>query len=170
MKHLALKELFLKELVEEGILKIERVAGKMNVADVLTKPLLPHAFAKCLQKLPSWNFGEISVDDEEEVNSLEVMLADAPLQCVHIDISDEHLVRPRARLETALYTTIGVLATLQLESYRRSLCGLVCRRRHKPKKKRIVATQSQCTYTSVRGNAQGKFVTTGIASEGVFVE
>ena len=114
--------------------------------------------------------GEISVDDDEEVNSLEVMLADAPLQCVHIDISDEQLVRPRARLETALYTTIGVLAALQLESYRRSLCGLLCRRRHKPKKKRTVATQSQCTYTSVRGNAQGKFVPTGIASEGAFVE
>ena len=108
--------------------------------------------------------------DDEEVNSLEVMLADAPLQYVHIDISDEQLVRPRARVDTALFTVLGVLAALQLESYRRSLCGLLCRRRHKSKKRRTVATQSQCTYTSVRGNEQGKFVPTGIASEGVFVE
>ena len=87
MKHLALKELFLKELVEEGILRIERVPGKLNVADVLTKELLPRAFAMCLQQLPSWNFGEISLD--EEMNSLEVVVADAPVQCLQIDINDE---------------------------------------------------------------------------------
>ena len=75
MKHLALKELFLKELVEEGILRIERVPGKLNVADVLTKTILPGVFAMCLQRLPSWNFGEISLD--EEMNSLEVIVADA---------------------------------------------------------------------------------------------
>ena len=111
MKHLALKELFLKEMVEEGILKIQRVAGKMNVADVLTKPLLPRTFTKCQQKLPSWDFEEISNDDEdEEIHSLETVVADAPMQCAHIDISDEQVMRPGLRLETALYIVLGVLA------------------------------------------------------------
>jgi hypothetical protein len=168
MKHLALKELFLKELVEEGILRIERVPGKLNVADVLTKALLPGAFASCLQRLPSWNFGEISVD--EEINSLEVVVADASWQCLHFAIPDEQIVRPRAHLETALLTAGGVLAALQLESCRRSVCSFLCRRRQKRKKQRTVATQSQCTYTSVRGNAQGKFVQIGRACEGAFVQ
>jgi hypothetical protein len=170
MKHLALKELFLKELVEEGILRIERVPGKLNVADVLTKALLPGAFATCLQRLPSWNFGEISV--EEEMNSLEVVVADASLQCsrLHRTIPDEQIVRPRACLETALWTAGGVLAALQLESCRRSVCSFLCRRRPKRKKQRTVATQSQCTYTGVRGNAQGKFIPSGRACEGAFVQ
>jgi hypothetical protein len=173
LKHLALKELFLKELVEEGVLQMERVEGKLNVADVLTKALLPGAFATCLQRLPSWNFGDLSVE-EEEVNSLEVVVADMSLQCsqVHSNIPDEEqTVRPReACLETALYTVGGVLAALQLESYRRSVCSFLCRRRRGKKKRRTVATQSQCTYASVRGNAQGKFLPSGKASEGAFVQ
>jgi hypothetical protein len=174
LKHLALKELFLKELVEEGVLRMERVEGKLNVADVLTKALLPGAFATCLQRLPSWNFGDLSVE-EEEVNSLEIVVADASMQCsrVHRTIPDEEQTVRRSRpacLETALYTVGGVLAALQLESCRRSVCSFLCRRRPRKKKRRTVATQSQCTYTSVRGNAQGKFLPSGKASEGAFVQ
>jgi hypothetical protein len=128
-----------------------------------------------LQRLPSWNFGDLSVE-EEEVNSLEVVVADASMQCsrLHSTIPDEEqTVRrwPReACLETALYTVGGVLAALQLESYRRSVCSFLCRRRRGKKKRRTVATQSQCTYTSVRGNAQGKFLPSGKACEGAFVQ
>ena len=136
-------------------------------------------------------FGEISNDSEMdmEIHSLEVIVADAPKECVqididedrvivmdaptkrvHIDINEDPVSRSGAQLQTALYTIVCVLAVLQLESYRRSLCSFLCQRRHRRKKRRTVATQSQCTYTSVRGNAQGKFRPSGIALEGVFVE
>ena len=116
MKHLVLKELLLKELVEEGILKIERVAGKMNVADVLTKPLLPRAFTQCQQKLPSWDFGEISNDSEdEEIHSLEIAVANASMECAHIDTGNKQVSRPKSSLEMALYIALGVLAwTVQM--------------------------------------------------------
>ena len=56
MKHLAMKEHFLKELVDEGVLRIERTPGKLNVADALAKLLRGTASAQCLRLLPAWVF------------------------------------------------------------------------------------------------------------------
>eukprot|EP00974_Lingulodinium_polyedra_P096418 9346466-Lingulodinium_polyedra.AAC.1 len=38
LKHVQIREMFIKDLVREGIITLERVQGTRNCANVLTKP------------------------------------------------------------------------------------------------------------------------------------
>ena len=51
-KHMAIRLLCVKELTEQGVIKITRVPSLENEADWLTKPLGQQAFERCLQLLP----------------------------------------------------------------------------------------------------------------------
>jgi len=52
VKHMALRLLFIKELVERGLISLERVSSEANTADWLTKPLGQKSFERCLELLP----------------------------------------------------------------------------------------------------------------------
>ena len=71
---------------------------------------------KLVQKLPSWDFGEISNDSEdEEIHSLEIAVANDSMECAHIDTGNKQVSRPKSSVEMALYIALGVLAwTVQL--------------------------------------------------------
>ena len=49
LKHMELKNMFLRDLVMSGVVCITKIAGKQNRADGLTKALLPTDFVKCLE-------------------------------------------------------------------------------------------------------------------------
>jgi hypothetical protein len=57
VKHMALRLLFLKELVERGLVQIARVASEDNTADWLTKPVGPAVHARCLHSLVGLRHG-----------------------------------------------------------------------------------------------------------------
>ena len=52
MKHLQIRHLFLKQLVRAGVVTLEKVAGKANPADAMTKPLGGGDLRHCMQMLP----------------------------------------------------------------------------------------------------------------------
>ena len=58
VKHMALRLLFLKELVEKGSISITRVESQKNAADWLTKPVSLTVFLRCLHSLPGLQRGE----------------------------------------------------------------------------------------------------------------
>ena len=61
---------------------------------------------KLVQKLPSWDFGEISNDSEdEEILSLEIAVANDSMKCAHIDSGNKQV----SRALMALYIALGVL-------------------------------------------------------------
>ena len=51
VKHMALKLLFMKELAESGLIRLERVSSAMNGADWLTKAVGPAVIDQCLKIL-----------------------------------------------------------------------------------------------------------------------
>jgi hypothetical protein len=54
MKHLALKSLFLKELVATNMLSILKIGTQANAADMLTKPVGQEILRRCLDQLACW--------------------------------------------------------------------------------------------------------------------
>ena len=66
VKHMAIRLLFVKELVEQGLLRIERVASGDNLADWLTKPFGEKPFAANLARMKG-----ICLKDEKEMENFE---------------------------------------------------------------------------------------------------
>ena len=58
VKHMALRLLFLKELVEKGAISIMRVEPQKSAADWLTKPVSLTDFLRCLHSLRGLQRGE----------------------------------------------------------------------------------------------------------------
>ena len=50
-KHIERRHLKIRELVEQGIIKVAHVAGEDNIADILTKPLGRRRFEKLRKNL-----------------------------------------------------------------------------------------------------------------------
>ena len=57
LKHMELRQLFLKDLVKSGLIEIVKIPTTLNVADMLTKPVTMEVLARCLAQAPSWTHG-----------------------------------------------------------------------------------------------------------------
>ncbi len=79
VKHMAMRMLLLNDLQRAGVIVIERIAGSMNPADMLTKPLSAPDFVKCKGRIPGiyWgddeNENDASKENEAEVQMIEMM-------------------------------------------------------------------------------------------------
>ncbi len=46
-KHIDLRYHFIRSLIEDGVLKLVKIAGSKNLADMLTKPITPEKLELC---------------------------------------------------------------------------------------------------------------------------
>ncbi|CAE8594547.1 unnamed protein product [Polarella glacialis] len=76
MKHMQIRLMFLKSLVKEGIVQMQKVKTDENPADMLTKALSQEKLQRCLQLLPGLarqeaevGLLEVEVDNQEESNN-----------------------------------------------------------------------------------------------------
>ena len=51
VKHMVLRLLFVKDMVERDLVEIKHIRSEDNAADVLTKAVSPVIFARCLMLL-----------------------------------------------------------------------------------------------------------------------
>ena len=72
VKHMSLRLLFLKELVEQQVIKLGRVESKTNAADWLTKAVNSSVFESCLSLLR----GQRRVDSDNAAAEVHVLVAD----------------------------------------------------------------------------------------------
>jgi hypothetical protein len=151
MKHMSMRMLFLKDLQKNGHMTVEKILGTENPADMFTKPLLADQFQRCKDRLPGivWSNGG---EDEHEVQTLEV-----------ID-TDEGQIDNLNPVTAIFYKFVNTLRSIgelaQLVVYIIGVSSIVryfcCPRR--AASTRTVAVQAPCTYTSLRGVANPRFL------------
>ena len=56
MRHIALKELFVKQMAKDGLISLQKIRGEVNGADMLTKPLTRQRLELCLSQVQSIRF------------------------------------------------------------------------------------------------------------------
>ena len=76
-KHMQLRWHFLKDLVHNGLIVIEKVPTLMNISDMLTKAVTRQILRRCLAQAESWRIDGERVDEEYvvEINMVETGLA-----------------------------------------------------------------------------------------------
>ena len=65
VRHLAVQDLWIQQRVRERKLKIEKVDGKINVADLMTKPLAGPRIAELMARMGAFPFQDKTVTLEE---------------------------------------------------------------------------------------------------------
>ena len=168
VKHMAMRMLFLKDLQRAGVIVIEKIAGSMNPADMFTKPLSAPDFVKCKGRIPGiyWgddeNENDASKENEAEVQMIEMMETNpAEVYGKKAQFRDTLLNFASAVGECAklALATVGALALA-----RHQLCPV------RRKSTREVQTQSQCTYTFLRGVQIPRFLPLDENRHGAFLK
>jgi hypothetical protein len=155
MKHMQLRELFLKQVVQQGIVTVEKIATENNPADILTKAADKKIVERFWQNLPHrW-------ERVFEVNLVEAR----PIE--HLENEEENTFVSWTFLAWNIFACIGVIWLISLVQRLFTQQGdrqpnPVARRRGDP---RTVATQSMSTW--LRG-VRDRFSLTPLADQGVF--
>jgi hypothetical protein len=151
-KHLAIKWLFVKELVDRGSIVLEKVPTKLNKADFLTKAVPFKTLETNLELLPSLVLPQQSA----EMHSLECELdVCTPV----VQATTLELARPSGDGDSdhsgliafgSLTGGAALLMLIGLWQLRKWCRNWLCCAGRKAPRARDVQTQSQCTYSSTQ--------------------
>jgi hypothetical protein len=173
-KHLAIKWLFVKELVERGSVILEKVPTKLNKADFLTKAIAAATLQANLELRPS-----LVPQQSAEMHSLE---CDSDVCVPVVQTTTLEQARPSGAQGSSDHsgliafggltsgaTLLLLIGLLQLKPW----CRNWCFRCWKRKAVRDVQTQSQVTYPSTQqgvraSGTQGRFKPPPVAEQGAW--
>ena len=169
MKHMELKQLFLQDVVRSGELQLVKIPTQMNPSDILTKAVTGPQLKRCLQMLPGLSHHDWP-EDEQELQSgqktstslamlvevaIEQEQANTGLSCSTRELSAGLSVSSESEgmspAELVLLTVVTFESAVLAILWCRARC---CVRR---RMRRSMATQSQTTYTELRGNVNPRF-------------
>ena len=153
---------FLKDLVHNKIVTIEKVPTAANISDMLTKPVSKEILRRCVLRAESWR---ISLEQfEEEHDKVEINL-------LMMWSDDKALVRHGDKLakEDNFWLMIMMMLTIIIGTIG-YLYFKVKRYLARPNssRTRTVATQSQTTYTALAHHATPRFTLVPDLLQGVF--
>ena len=166
MKHIMLKYQFIKQLAKDGEITLEKISGKKNVADFLTKPVDGKQMWSCLELAGAWQVPAQRMTEEldEAENDTEVymfMLETNTCPNEPQPADDKgflwYFMTVASLVGFIVTVMIGIVTLLQ------AFCQKL-----RPKPSRTVATQSQVMYN--RRLVQPRFQPLGEAQHGAFVE
>ena len=153
-KHLAIRWLFLKELVDRKAVVLRKVKTEECAADFLTKPLSGNLLRRGLYLTGGFNHME-----ETQVNLVEADFDEEE------DESSSHILLSLAMATLMLAIALGWnLRYLMQRAFDFGVSLGLCRSR------RSVVTQTPMTYTWLRGVANPRFTATCHGVDGAFVQ
>jgi hypothetical protein len=161
IKHVETRVLKLQDLQRSGEIAFYHVEGEHNMADVLTKTLtatrLKYLAEKCGMTMIQDMDPVKEVDEVDPVVREVMMMTEGEM----IEYPSGRDGDPRPPVTQSVFAMTSLLGLVGVAA------GWLCRPRRPAT--RTVATQSQTTYTSVRGVEHPRFVVVAEAAQGVFV-
>ena len=74
MRHMALRFLYMKELMRTGSVSIQYIRSETNPSDMLTKPVTAAVLSQCLRQLSCWKPRELSTDAQRSEDPCTVQM------------------------------------------------------------------------------------------------
>ena len=162
-KHMQLRWHFLKDLVHNGLIVIEKVPTLMNISDMLTKAVTRQILRRCLAQAESWRIDGERVDEEYvvEINMVETGLArrDRP-QPVENDRWSYKIVLTLILVSAGVVIYLYLWMSHDIKMMWKKICPTT----------RTLGTQSQATYTAVAHHAAPRLTVLPDLRQGVFVD
>ena len=167
-KHMRLRWHFLKDLVHNGLITIEKVPTLMNISDMLTKPVSRQILRRCLAQAESWRMDEEQICEEQ---TFDEQLVELNVVERGVVLRDQCPMQARDKWTTPwlvmLILTTGALAVyiyhIMLNCLRKvqKIVGATMR---------TMGTQSQTTYTALARHATPRFTVLPDQMHGSFDE
>ena len=154
-KHMQLRWHFLKDLVHNGLITIEKVPTLMNISDMLTKPVSRQILRRCLAQAESWRMDEEQICEEQ---TFDEQLVELNVVERGVVLRDQCLTQARDKWTTP-WLVMLILATGALAVYTYHVMLNCMKRVQKIVRAtmRTMGTQSQTTYTALARHATPRF-------------
>jgi len=152
LKHIQLREAFLKDLVSEGIIVLEKVRGTANCSNVLTKPVQAAELEQDLAGVPTF---EVGVQVEIHMVQVDSDLKDHQQAMTIVEaVHSEH----HTRLATGhawLFTVFAIAMTMIVMTCSTTAvwCCVWQNKMSRETSTRAVGVQGLVTYTGLRHNS-----------------
>ena len=167
MRHMQLRELFLKQIVQLGLVRILKIPTQVNPADMLTKPV----HRKVIEKF--WKLMENQMERDFEVNEKEIHLIEV--------MSEEAEQATFSWWMFATWTILAGLGVLWLIDKGQKLWNLIFvqeggRREQERAVRRSSEQRAECRSVACMSMSSwlygrtGRFVPTRACDQGVFLD